>query len=61
MTFREVDKLLRDNGWYQVRKKGSHVHYQHKDYPNTVTVPDHGNTDIKKGTLNSILKQAGLK
>jgi predicted RNA binding protein YcfA (HicA-like mRNA interferase family) len=26
-----------------------------------VVVPEHGKEDIKPGTLNSILKQAGLK
>jgi len=27
----------------------------------TVTVAGHGNVDVPPGTLNSILKQAGLK
>ena len=26
-----------------------------------VVIPDHGKEDIKMGTLNSIMKQAGLK
>lgn len=61
MTFKELDKLLKSNGWFPVRSKGSHVQYQHKEYPNTIAVPNHSGKDIKKGTLNSILKQAGLK
>lgn len=61
MTFKELDTLLRDNGWAPVRSKGSHFQYQHPEYSNTVAVPNHGGKDIKKGTLNSILKQAGLK
>lgn len=61
MTFKELDKLLQNNGWHQTRSKGSHFQYQHKEYPNTIAVPNHGGKDIKCGTLHSILKQAGLK
>ncbi len=61
MTFKELDKLLRNNGWFPVRSKGSHFQYQHKDRPNTIAVPNHNGKDIKTGTLNSILKQAGLR
>ena len=61
MTFKELDKLLKNNGWVLVRSKGSHFQYQHKEHPNTIAVPNHGGKDIKKVTLNSILKQAGLK
>ena len=61
MTFKELDKLLKSKGWVPVRSKGSHFQYQHKEYPNTIAVPNHSGKDIKKGTLNSILKQAGLK
>ena len=61
MTFKELDKLLKSNGWVPVRSKRSHFQYHHKEYPNTIAVPNHSGKDIKKGTLNSILKQAGLK
>jgi Predicted periplasmic or secreted lipoprotein len=61
MTFKELDKLLQQNGWYQARSKGSHFHYRHNDKPDTIAVPNHSGKDIKKGTLHSILKQAGLK
>ena len=40
---------------------GSHRQYRHKDKPGTVTVAGHSNGDLPKGTLNAILKQAGLK
>ena len=61
MTYKELDKLLKSNGWVMVRSKGSHFQYQHKEYQNTIAVPNHNGKDIKKGPLNSILKQAGLK
>lgn len=62
MTVREIIKILRENGWNEVnaRTKGSHIQFKHPVKPGKVTVPSHSG-DIAKGTLNSILKQAGLK
>ncbi len=60
MTAREVLRLLREEGWYSVAQRGSHLHLEHLDKPGKVTVPMHRGT-IPPGTLNSILKQAGLK
>lgn len=61
MTFRELDKLLKKNGWVQIRSKGSHFHYKHPEKPNTISVPNHNGKDIKTGTVKSIMKQAGLE
>ena len=60
MTFKELEKILISNGWYLYDTKGSHKHYKNKDIPGKITIPKHGG-DIKVGTLNAILKQAGLK
>jgi predicted RNA binding protein YcfA (HicA-like mRNA interferase family) len=62
MTFKDVMKLLHRDGWQEdpSRTDGSHYHLKHPTKKGTVTVPRHGG-DIAKGTLNSILKQAGLK
>lgn len=60
MTFRELDKMLKADGWMVVSSKGSHIHYKHPQKQGKVTVPNHA-SDIKIGTLKSILKQAGLK
>ena len=60
MTAREIIKILIKDGWYQVAQHGSHIQFEHKAKSGKVTVPNH-NSDIAKGTLNSILKQAGLK
>ena len=61
MKSREVIRLLESNGWVWVRTKGSHHQYKQAGNPNLVTVPDHAGVDLKPGTLNSILKKAGLK
>lgn len=60
MKFREIEKILKQDGWELVDIKGSHHQYKHPTKPGKVTIPNH-NGDIKPLTLKSILKQAGLK
>jgi len=60
MTAREVLKLLYKDGWYQVAQRGSHIQLVHPQKSGKVSVPSHKG-DLPKGTLNSILTQAGLK
>ncbi|HYH87539.1 MAG TPA: type II toxin-antitoxin system HicA family toxin [Pyrinomonadaceae bacterium] len=61
MKVREVIRLLEADGWYLARTKGSHRQYKHPAKPGTVTVSGNSGVDVPPGTLNSILKQAGLK
>ncbi|MBI4218843.1 MAG: type II toxin-antitoxin system HicA family toxin [Chloroflexi bacterium] len=58
---REAIRLLEQLGWVQVRQRGSHRQFQHLNKPGTVTVAGRLNQEIRPGTWNSILKQAGLK
>jgi predicted RNA binding protein YcfA (HicA-like mRNA interferase family) len=60
MKSAEVVKLIQADGWQLVRITGSHHHFRHAVKPGLVTVP-HPKKDLPPGTLNSILKQAGLK
>jgi predicted RNA binding protein YcfA (HicA-like mRNA interferase family) len=57
----ELMRLLSDDGWRLVRTKGSHRQFKHQNKPGTVTVAGKPSLDIPPGTLNAILKQAGLK
>jgi len=57
----EVLKLLEDDGWYLARTRGSHRQFKHPTKLGTVTVSGKRSVDMPRGTLNSILKQAGLK
>ncbi len=61
MKIRDVIKLIEKDGWYQVRTRGSHRQYRHPIKKGLVTISGNLSDDIAKGTLNSILKQAGLK
>lgn len=54
-------KLLIDDGLYLVATEGSHRQYKHPTKKGRVTLPGKANDDLPPGTLNSILKQAGLK
>jgi len=53
--------LLEADGWFQVRVRGSHRQFHHRTKPGTVTVAGQPSVDVPPGTLNSALKQAGLK
>jgi predicted RNA binding protein YcfA (HicA-like mRNA interferase family) len=61
MKVKEIIKLLEKDGWYQARMRGSHRQFNHPNKLGTVTVSGKLSVDIPPGTLNSILKQAGLK
>ena len=54
-------KLIKRDGWYLVRTRGSHRQFKHDDKPGLVTVPGKPGDDLAAGTYNSVLKQAGLK
>lgn len=60
MKFREVEKIILDDGWYQVKQKGSHHQYKHSSKSGKVTIPEHTG-DLNIDTVKSILKQAGLE
>lgn len=58
---KDLIKLLEDDGWYLVTTEGSHRQYKHSEKKGKVTVSGKLSDDVRKGTLSSILKQAGLK
>ena len=58
---REVIRALESAGFTVVRSKGSHRMLQSSAEPvRSVTVPDHGARELKRGTLRAIIRQAGL-
>jgi len=60
MNSREVIRMLKDDGWFEVAQSGSHKQFKHPLKPGRVTVV-YPKRDIPEGTLRSIEKQSGLK
>lgn len=60
MTPKQIIKLLKENGFVEVRQVGSHKRFEHPVSGKSTTVPYHCK-DLTKGTEQAILKQAGLK
>jgi predicted RNA binding protein YcfA (HicA-like mRNA interferase family) len=56
-----VIRLLEEHGWIEMRSKGSHRHFKHPHQSMVITVPGNEGKELAPGTLNSILKKAGLK
>ena len=61
MKVREVLRVLREDGWREIARRGSHRQLKHPVKTGRVTVSGKPSDDLAPGTLNSILKQAGLK
>jgi predicted RNA binding protein YcfA (HicA-like mRNA interferase family) len=61
MKVKDVSRLLEGEGWFLVATRGSHRRYKHPVRPGRVTVAGKPSDDLAPGTLNSILKQSGLK
>jgi predicted RNA binding protein YcfA (HicA-like mRNA interferase family) len=62
MKVRDLMKRVEKQGWRELPGNGgSHRQYKHPTIPGRVTIPGHPGDDVPPGTLNNILKQAGLK
>ncbi len=61
MKVRELLAMLERDGWLIVRTRGSHRQLRHPTKSGTVTVAGKSGADVPPGTLNAILRQAGLK
>ena len=55
---RDVVRVLSKLGFTLDRRKGSHMILYRPDPPTTLTVPDH--RELDRGTLQAILRQAGV-
>jgi predicted RNA binding protein YcfA (HicA-like mRNA interferase family) len=61
LKVREVIRLLQQQGWIEMRSRGSHRHFKHPDHKVVITVPGQDGKELSTGTLHAILKLAGLK
>ena len=60
LSAKEVCKILEQNGFVQVRQRGSHIIMQLQTEDSTITVPVPNYDELKTGTLRSIIRQSGL-
>ena len=58
-SLREIIKILKADGWYEIRCVGDHHQYKHPIKKGTVTIP-HPKKDFPIKTVKSIFKQAGI-
>ncbi len=61
MKIRDIIKQIEEDGWFLIVVRGSHRQYKHAVKPGRVTIAGHPGDDVAHGTLNSILKQSGLR
>ncbi len=59
MNSKQIIKILKQNGFYEIRQKGSHLVMQKQN--KFTTIPIHGKKDIKIGTIKSIERSTGVK
>jgi len=61
MKFREIIRVIEEDGWRLVAQRGSHRQFEHPTKPGKVTVAGKPNQDVPVGTAMNILRQAGLR
>ena len=58
---KDMLKLIKKDGWFQVNQTGSHRQFKHPTKPGRVTISGHRDSDdVSLQLEKSILKQAGL-
>ncbi|MBW4542024.1 MAG: type II toxin-antitoxin system HicA family toxin [Myxacorys chilensis ATA2-1-KO14] len=60
LSGQQVCRILEENGFVEVRQKGSHIIMQLEIEATTVTVPVPNHSELRTGTLRSIIRQSGL-
>ena len=56
----EICAILARHGFVEVRQRGSHVIMQKQLEETTITVPVPNHSEIRIGTLQSIIRQSGI-
>lgn len=57
---KEVVKIFEKLGWVQARRKGSHIVMKKEGHMATLSIPEHKQKDVAKGTLRNLIRAAGL-
>jgi predicted RNA binding protein YcfA (HicA-like mRNA interferase family) len=57
---KDAVKAFKKLGLVEVRHNGSHVHLRREAVDDLITIPVHGNKDLKKPLLKAEIKKAGF-
>ena len=60
LSGKDVCAILMKHGFAEVRRRGSHIVMQKKLTEGTITVPIPDHSEIRIGTLQSIIRQSGI-
>jgi predicted RNA binding protein YcfA (HicA-like mRNA interferase family) len=60
MNAKQIERIIRKDGWILKSQKGSHQQFMHPSKKGKVTIAIHGKREIPSKTLKSIFAQAGL-
>ena len=60
LSGKDVCRILTENGFQEVRRRGSHIVMQKRVAGSTVTVPVPDHKELRRGTLQSIIRQSQL-
>ncbi|MFH0341609.1 MAG: type II toxin-antitoxin system HicA family toxin [Chromatiales bacterium] len=60
LSGKEVCTILNRHGFVEVRQRGSHLVMQKKLLDTTITVPVPNHSELRAGTLQSIIRQSGV-
>lgn len=60
LSGRDICRILEQHDFQIVRQRGSHIVMQRRTDFGTVTVPIPDHTEIRIGTLQSIIRQSGV-
>ena len=60
MKCSELLRLLKQDGWFAVSQKGSHVKLKHDKKIGIIIFPNHGSQEVGKGMEKKILKDANI-
>lgn len=60
VSWKRFCKILEEHGWELRRTRGSHFIHARPGEPTILSVPVHGDRDLKRGMLARFLKLAGL-
>jgi len=61
MKYSELFRILKKEGWFEIRQSGGHVIMKHSVKKGSLTIPYHGSKEVGKGLLRAIIKQSGIK